>query len=159
VLTDEYSSSDYNGFLLNPGAQTNFLWVDVTKQKTPRPLRRLSSPTAPLRPASVPGFGYRTLDEYCKGSGQDCHSILIDYGDFVKASGIKRSDPTILYKPEDYDFTLKPDSKAIDAGVLLPSINDDFTGKAPDLGAYELGKPIPHYGPRGAVVAGRDSGN
>ena len=31
---------------------------------------------------------------------------------------------------------------------VLPGINDGFTGKAPDLGAYELGKPTPHYGPR-----------
>jgi hypothetical protein len=31
---------------------------------------------------------------------------------------------------------------------LLPSINDDFTGKAPDLGAYELDRPLPAYGPR-----------
>jgi hypothetical protein len=31
---------------------------------------------------------------------------------------------------------------------LLPSITDDFTGRAPDLGAYELDRPLPHYGPR-----------
>jgi len=45
-------------------------------------------------------------------------------------------------------LTLKADCNAIDAGDVLPNINDDFTGKAPDLGAYELGKPLPHYGPR-----------
>jgi len=33
-------------------------------------------------------------------------------------------------------------------GPLPGSINDDFTGKAPDLGALEVGKPIPVYGPR-----------
>jgi len=32
--------------------------------------------------------------------------------------------------------------------MLLPTINDDYEGKAPDLGAYELGRPLPHYGPR-----------
>jgi len=31
---------------------------------------------------------------------------------------------------------------------LRPNINDGFTGKAPDIGAYEIGKPKPHYGPR-----------
>ena len=36
----------------------------------------------------------------------------------------------------------------IDAAVLLPNVNDDFTGKAPDIGPYESGKPVPHYGPR-----------
>ena len=147
-MTDRYSSSDYNGFRPNPGSETNFLWVDRAKQPLPRFLGRT---VGPMRKASLPGFGYKTLEEYCKGAGQDCHSILIDYSDFVKASGTKRSDPTILYKPEDYDFRLRPDSKAVDAGVLLPNINDDFTGKAPDLGVYELDKPIPHYGPRSPV--------
>ncbi|MCC7174082.1 MAG: hypothetical protein IT159_02715 [Bryobacterales bacterium] len=37
--------------------------------------------------------------------------------------------------------------RAIDAGVVLPGVNDGFTGAAPDLGALELGAPEPHYGP------------
>jgi len=36
----------------------------------------------------------------------------------------------------------------VDAGTRLPNINDDHLGAAPDLGAYELGAPVPHYGPR-----------
>ncbi len=43
---------------------------------------------------------------------------------------------------------LKEGSNAIDAGTILPTITDGFTGKAPDLGAHEFGKPAPHYGPR-----------
>ena len=58
------------------------------------------------------------------------------------------SDPRKLYKPDDFDFRLRPDSAAVDAGVRLPNVNDDFTGRAPDLGAYETGRPLPHYGPR-----------
>jgi hypothetical protein len=27
-------------------------------------------------------------------------------------------------------------------------VNDNFTGKAPDLGALEVGMPLPIYGPR-----------
>jgi hypothetical protein len=46
------------------------------------------------------------------------------------------------------DFRLKPDSAAVDAGCILPNINDGFTGKAPDLGALEVGQPVPIYGPR-----------
>ena len=46
------------------------------------------------------------------------------------------------------DFSLKPNSVAVDAGCRLPNLNDDFTGKAPDLGALEVGKPQPVYGPR-----------
>jgi hypothetical protein len=46
------------------------------------------------------------------------------------------------------DLRLKPGSRAIDAAQRIPNINDDFKGKAPDCGAYELGQPLPHYGPR-----------
>jgi len=53
-------------------------------------------------------------------------------------------------------FYSNPADAAIDAGILLPTINDDFTGRAPDLGAYELGKPLPHYGPRSQPAGAPD---
>ena len=66
---------------------------------------------------------------------------------FFKRS--RRRDPIrTLYNPADFDFQLRPGSAAVDAGIRLPGINDDFTGRAPDLGAYEAGRPMPHYGPR-----------
>ena len=37
---------------------------------------------------------------------------------------------------------------AIDSGMVLPNITDGFHGSAPDIGAYELGDSLPHYGPR-----------
>ena len=40
----------------------------------------------------------------------------------------------------------------MDAGAILPNINDGFIGSAPDLGAYELGQPLPTYGPRPPVT-------
>jgi hypothetical protein len=48
----------------------------------------------------------------------------------------------------DINFRLKPGSKAVDAGERLPTINDEFSGAGPDLGALEVGQPLPHYGPR-----------
>ena len=48
----------------------------------------------------------------------------------------------------DLNFRLKANSKAVDAGLAIPTVNDGFAGKAPDLGALELGKPEPKYGPR-----------
>jgi len=36
----------------------------------------------------------------------------------------------------------------IDSGVKLPNFNDDYTGKAPDLGAFELGIPPIRFGRR-----------
>ena len=39
-------------------------------------------------------------------------------------------------------FSLKKDSPAIDAGTVIPGITIDFTGKFPDVGAYEHGLPL-----------------
>jgi hypothetical protein len=35
---------------------------------------------------------------------------------------------------------------AIDAGVRIPGFNDDFTGAAPDIGAFENGLPPLRFG-------------
>ena len=45
-------------------------------------------------------------------------------------------------------ITLRASCAAVDAGVVLPNVNDDFFGAAPDMGAHENGRPLPHYGPR-----------
>jgi hypothetical protein len=76
------------------------------------------------------------------------HSVTLDYDAFVDVTLPDITDPQRLYKPDGLDFRLKPGSAAVDAGVALPTINDDFAGRAPDLGAYELGRPLPRYGPR-----------
>ena len=39
-------------------------------------------------------------------------------------------------------------SQAKDAGEALPNLAEEFNGKSPDLGAFELGSVVPHYGPR-----------
>jgi len=131
-----YSSSDYNGFRPNPGANAAFGW---------------NSPAA----ETVADYGrdrivrrFASLKEYSAATGQDRHSILVDYGDFVRVSAPDPQDPRRFYAPEEFDFTLGPKSRAIDAGVVLPNVNDGFTGRAPDLGAFERGRPLPVYGPR-----------
>src|SRR5262249_28185394 len=50
-------------------------------------------------------------------------------------------------------MTLTAGCAAVDAGAILPNINDDFIGSAPDLGAFELGQAPPSYGPRPAASA------
>lgn len=49
---------------------------------------------------------------------------------------------------EIQDLRPRPGSVVIDAGVMIPNINDKYNGKGPDIGAYELGEEYPHYGPR-----------
>jgi hypothetical protein len=41
------------------------------------------------------------------------------------------------------DLSLRPGSPAIDSGVLIPGINGDFSGFAPDLGAQESAPAVP----------------
>jgi len=36
----------------------------------------------------------------------------------------------------------------IDSGVVIPNFNDDYAGKAPDLGAFEVGRPPIRFGRR-----------
>ena len=44
--------------------------------------------------------------------------------------------------PSTANFSLQPNSPAIDTGTTIPDITQDFVGDAPDIGAYEKGAPI-----------------
>jgi hypothetical protein len=131
-----YTSSDYNGFYPNPDAKYSFIW------KSP-PFDKLKDFTGPREERK-----FATLEEYSKATGQDINSIVLDYEIFENVPRADIDNVTKIYKAEDLDFRLKPDSVAVDAGCFLPNINDDFTGNAPDLGALEVGQAIPTYGPR-----------
>jgi hypothetical protein len=131
-----YSTSDYNAFRLNPVKAGAFEW------NTPAAGVVADYKTAPVV------HRYSSLKEYSDASGNEKHSVLVDYDTFVNVTMPDKTDPQRLYKPNGLDFRLKPGSPAIDAGVELPSITDGFTGKAPDIGAYEIGRPVPQYGPR-----------
>jgi hypothetical protein len=45
-------------------------------------------------------------------------------------------------RPPILNFKLKAGSKAVDAGMKIPNVNDGFAGRAPDRGAYEVGQPF-----------------
>ena len=47
-----------------------------------------------------------------------------------------------------FDLSPLPKVRNNDAALLIPNMNDQFTGKAPDIGAYESGQALPLYGPR-----------
>ena len=76
----------------------------------------------------------------------EAHGLLL--GQPIFANGLVPPDTykgTIDPPP---DVTLDAGSGAIDSALLLPNVNDNFTGAGPDLGALELGCPLPIYGPR-----------
>jgi hypothetical protein len=77
------------------------------------------------------------------------HSVRVDMDDFAAPVDF----PYPAYpKREPADLRLKPGSAAVDAAVSIPNINDNHSGGAPDIGAYEFGRELPHYGPRPAGV-------
>jgi hypothetical protein len=46
-----------------------------------------------------------------------------------------------LNDPASLDFTLRSNSPAVNAGIEIAGVTDGFIGSAPDIGAYEYGKP------------------
>jgi hypothetical protein len=131
-----YSSSDYNGFRPNPSKADSFEWNSPAFGVG----AAFGQPTVERR--------YGSLQEYREATGQERHSVLVDYDLFANVPKPDPSDPQKVYTAEGFDFGLRAGSPAIDAGLELPTITDGFTGKAPDLGAFEFGRPAFHYGPR-----------
>jgi hypothetical protein len=133
-----YSTSDYNGFRPNTGVESPFSWNSPAFE------------TAADYKGQQVARRFKSLQEYSDATGQERHSKVLDYDVFLKVAKPDVADLQRLYNPADFDFRLRPGSAAIDAGVALPTINEDFSGRAPDLGAYEAGGTLPHYGPRPA---------
>jgi hypothetical protein len=133
--TEAYSS-DYNGFRPNKGVSAQYLWLG------PAAGQRL------YEPKTGDWKNYRTLADFRAATGQEAHGLEVDFDIFET---MKPPDPAkrhAVYHAMDLNFRLKPSSKAVDAGVVIPTVNDGFGGRAPDLGAIEVGGPEPKYGPR-----------
>jgi hypothetical protein len=140
----QYTSSDYNGFRPNPNVAAAFRW---------------SAPRAPAV-ADYNSFGhmadlepreFASLEQYAAATGQDKNSVLVDYDVFMNVPRLDAQDAATvqkLYRASDLDFRLKAGSAAVDRGTPLATVTDGFAGRAPDLGALELGAPLPVYGPR-----------
>ncbi len=134
-----YSTFDYNGYRPNRGVDGQYLWLAPAKGK----LRDYELDMKQAQP-------FKTLEELSKATGQEAHSIEINYDIFESLKQPKPNDRHAVYHATDLDFRLSPEGKAVDAGVVIPTVNEGFSGRAPDLGALEAGKPAPVYGPRRA---------
>jgi len=77
---------------------------------------------------SYQGTRYDTLADYFSASGHCEHCLAGDplFTDFNGGN-----------------YTLTEPSPAIDQGALIPGVNDNFVGAAPDMGAYEYGATVP----------------
>ena len=79
---------------------------------------------------------FNTISALCGASGLECNG----YESFPGFTN-----------PTGGDFTLLSSSPNIDRGVVLPGINDNFVGNAPDVGAYEF---VTEYSISGNTGAG-----
>jgi hypothetical protein len=153
-----YSSSDYNGFRSNPGATPAFQWTSPP-WSTVRD-DGAAQGAAATRSGNADGDGvnralevrrYTNLADYVAATHQDAHSVLVDYDVFMNVPRLDAKNLSTaqrLASPAALDFRLKPGSAAVDRGVMLPNVTDGYTGASPDLGALEIGQPLPVYGPR-----------
>jgi hypothetical protein len=147
VTTDtNYSSSDYNGFYVNPDAANSFRWASPPFDVV------ADNPTPDHSPVLVTR-DFPTLAAYSAATGQDTHSLMVDYSSFMhvpQLDGKNLATLGDLYDPQTdgLDFRLVPGSPAVDHGTFIPNVTDGYTGAGPDLGALELGTAAPIYGPR-----------
>ena len=133
--TSNYSS-DYNGFRPNRGVAKQYAFFAPEAGKTAQ-----GAQTAGWR-------SFATLADLRKSVGQEAHGVEVDYDIFESLLPPDPAQRYRVYHAADLNFRLRANSKAIDAGLKLPTINDGFAGAAPDLGALELNQNEPHYGPR-----------
>ena len=163
-----YSVLDYNGWGIPPGDGQNADGGPTAfSYASPADTTVLADYSAQYPDGGTPlvTHTYGTLAAYQAGTGQDKHSIVVDWTIFNNAPPpAQATNPEMLYSwgtttagvtaPVLIDYTLAKGSAAIDKGVFIPNVTDDFTGAAPDLGAYEYGQPVPIYGPRWVPIPG-----
>ncbi len=91
---------------------------------------------------------YPDIASFQAATGLEAHAIPVDKDTCFETFDVPDAPPASV--PLQF-MTLRADCNAVDAGIPLPNINDDYLDSAPDLGAYEVGADLPHYGPRDAT--------
>jgi hypothetical protein len=91
------------------------------------------------------GVAHGDVSSLAAASGLEKNGTRVNRSTCFEAFDVPGPPPASI-PPQS--MTLKADCEAVDAGTILPNVNDGFVGAAPDLGAYEHGRPVPRYGPR-----------
>jgi hypothetical protein len=101
------------------------------------------------------GVVYASLAAFSAASGLETNARQINHATCFASFNVPGPAPVPI--PPQY-MTLQAGCAAVDAGVALPNIAESFAGSAPDLGAYELGRPLPVYGPRPTTMPNAPTG-
>lgn len=88
---------------------------------------------------------YADLTAFNAGTGYEANGLALNQTIFENPP--PTSADYKIFAPA-LDFVLHSQSNAIDTAALLPNVNDNFSGAAPDLGALEFGMAAPEYGVR-----------
>lgn len=91
----------------------------------------------------VGGFAFTTLAELRSGTSEQ-HALQASLADL----GMVAFPAAPLTPYAARDLRLVAGSALVDAAVVLPNVNEGYTGGGPDPGAHEQGRPLPTYGPR-----------
>ncbi|MCX6622130.1 MAG: right-handed parallel beta-helix repeat-containing protein [Acidobacteria bacterium] len=87
---------------------------------------------------------FHSIEEMRSRTGER-HAVQVDMDVFHDT--VPFPDPAIPEWPVP-DLRIRAGSPAAGAGIRLANINDGDGVKAPAIGAYEVGQPLPLYGPR-----------
>ena len=94
---------------------------------------------------------YDTVQDLAAAVGIETHGRRIDrettFAGYAPPTHPARRPGTVL--------ALRPEGDAVDAGTPVPNLADIYSGESPDLGAHEVGLPLPHYGARGRANRSR----
>ena len=156
-----YSSSDYNGFRPNEGAEFSFEWSTpplTMRANFPGEDGKLSTQQqAQLESKARETRRFKTLKEFSDATGQDKHSVLVDYNVFVKVSA---AGPGSANPVQARGFRFPTSSGLCSCRCRFAPAGRErrFHGPRPDLGAVT--KPVNHCritvrGPRQAASSRR----
>ena len=129
INTDIYGASSY---IKNQVFDYN-LWYSVHDDGSETIIKYESGPDG----AAAVSKMYKTLDEFRDNTLADFGRQQAEHGIWGKAD----LDLTSLFglgsESGILDFSLLAESPGIDVGVLIPGINDNYSGNGPDIGAFE----------------------
>ncbi len=93
---------------------------------------------------------YATLGAFTTGTGQELHGLSrTSFAGILGHASIPVANAASTeYSPDENDLRLAAGASVIDEGEYLATVNDGYSGSAPDIGSFEYGDAAPYYGAR-----------